>query len=72
MREIRSDNAGSFIGAVRELGEAIEEMDHDKITEKLRKQQIDWRFKPPGACHMGGVWERQIRTVRRILSALLR
>ena len=71
MREIRSDNGTNFVGAVRELREAIEEMDHDKITEKLRKQQIDWRFNPPGASHMGGVWERQIRTVRRILSTLL-
>ena len=72
VREIRSDNGTNFIGSVRELREAIEEMDHDKITEKLRKQQIDWRFNPPGASHMGGVWERQIRTVRRILSTLLR
>ena len=32
MREIRSDNGTNFIGAVRELREAIEEMDHDKIT----------------------------------------
>ena len=72
MHEIRSGNGASFIGAVRELGEAIEEMDHDKITEKLRKQQIDWRFNPPGASHMGGVGERQIRTVRGILSTLFR
>ena len=72
VREIRSDNGTNFISAVRELREAIEEMDHDKITEKLRKQQIDWRFNPPGASHMGGVWERQIRTVQRILSTLLR
>ena len=51
----RSDNGTNFIGAVRELREAMEEMDHDKITEKLHKQQIDWRFNPPGASHMGGV-----------------
>ncbi|XP_068697271.1 uncharacterized protein [Montipora foliosa] len=66
VHEIRSDNGTNFNGAIRELHEAIEEMDHDKITEKLRKQQTDWRFNPPGAIHMGGVWERQIRTVRRI------
>ena len=64
VRKIRSDNGSNFIGAVRELREAIEEMDHDKITEKLRKEQIDCRFNPPGASHMGGV--------RRILSTLLR
>ena len=26
----------------------------------------------PSASHMGGVWERQIRTVRKVLSAILR
>ena len=72
VRKIRSENATNFISAVTELRKAIEEMDHDKITEKLRKQQIDWRFNPPGASHIGGVWERQIRTVRIILSNLLR
>ena len=47
-------------------------MDHDEITEKLRQQQIDWKFNPPAASHMGGVWERQIRTARKILDTLMR
>jgi len=46
-------------------------MNHDEITEKLRQQQIDWIFNPPAVSHMGGVWERQIRTARRILDSLL-
>lgn len=60
VREIRSDNRTNFVGATRELREAMEKMDHNKITEKLRQQQIDWKFNPPVASHMGGVWERQI------------
>ena len=56
----------------RELREAINEMDQKEITEKLRQQTIDWKFNPPAASHMGGVWERQIRTTRRILDTLLR
>ena len=47
-------------------------MDHDEIIEKLRQQQIDWKLNPPAASHMGGAWERQIRTTRRILDTLLR
>ncbi|XP_064116596.1 uncharacterized protein LOC135222440 [Macrobrachium nipponense] len=31
---------------------------------------IDWKLNPPMASHMGGVWERQIRTIRKVLSAL--
>ena len=46
-------------------------MDQKEITEKLRQQNIDWKFNPPAASHMGGVWERQIRTTRRILDTLL-
>ena len=34
-------------------------------------QEIKWIFNPPGASHMGGVWERQIHTMRTILHALL-
>ena len=32
---------------------------------------IRWEFNPPYASHMGGVWERLIRSVRKILGALL-
>ena len=33
---------------------------------------IKWKRNPPSASHMGRVWERQIRSVRAILSALFR
>ena len=70
VREIRSDNGTNFVGARRELREAINEMDQKEIVEKLRQQNIDWKFNPPAASHMGGVWERQIRTACRILDTL--
>ena len=41
------------------------------IKDRLRKQYIEWHFDPPAPSHMGGVWERLIRSVRRILKALL-
>ena len=33
---------------------------------------ITWYKHPPGASHMGGVWEYQIRSVRGIFAALLK
>ncbi|KAK3733111.1 hypothetical protein QZH41_007445, partial [Actinostola sp. cb2023] len=71
VRTIRSDNGTNFVGAQAELRQAIKEMDHGQIRDKLRKQEIDWIFNPPAASHMGGVWERQIQTTRKVLAGLL-
>ena len=32
---------------------------------------VRWIRNPPAACHIGGVWERQIRSVHAVLSSLL-
>ena len=72
VREIRCDNGTNFVGARRELREALEEMDYDEIRERLRQESTDWKFNPPAASHMGRVWERQIRTAQKIFDSLLR
>ena len=37
----------------------------------MRQNSIVWSFNPPQASHMGGVWERMIRTVRKVLLAVM-
>ena len=37
----------------------------------MSQRGIRWLFNPTAASHMGGVWERQIRTVRRILFTIM-
>lgn len=71
VKMIRSDNGTNFVGAEAELREAIKEMDHERIKDKLRKTEVEWVFNPPAASNFGGVWERQIRTTRKVLSGLL-
>ena len=71
VREIRSDNGTNFVGARKELLQAIDEMDHEEIRVKLQKENIDWVFNPPAANHMGGAWERQIKSTRKILTGLM-
>ncbi len=69
---IRSDNGTNFMGAEREMREAIKCLDNDKIERVLQPKGIKWIFNSPAASHQGGIWEIQIRTVRRILSSLLK
>lgn len=38
----------------------------------LLQKEIQWDFTPPASSHIGGVWERQIRTVRKVLNAILK
>ena len=74
IRQIRSDQGTNFVGARRGLREALAELDQDKITSALLKKGCDWitfKMNPPHASHRGGVWERQIRSVRSVLSSLL-
>ncbi|XP_066955788.1 uncharacterized protein [Macrobrachium rosenbergii] len=69
---IRCDNGTNFHGAEKELKAALGEMEEKKIETYLLHHHIEWKFNPPAASHMGGCWERQIRTVRKVLSALLK
>ena len=69
---IRSDNGRNFVGAERELRQGLQAWEQEKIEGDLSERGIWLIFNTPTASHMGGVWERQIRSVRRILSRLVR
>ena len=74
-KEVYSDNGTNFTATQSVLKEEFEKLQakssQSLINDRLRKQYIEWHFNPPAASHMGGVWERLIRSVRRILRALL-
>lgn len=74
VRQLRSDQGMNFVGAKHELKVAIAELDHEHIRNELLKENCDWFtfvMNAPASSHMGGVWERQIRSVQSILSSLL-
>ena len=74
VRQLRSDQGTNFVSARNELQEALSMMDHSKIQQELVKSNCDWldfKMNVPEASHMGGVWERQIRSVRNVLASLL-
>ena len=74
VKSIKSDNGTNFVGAEAELRKGWDEMDHRKVSDFLLSKKCDWiswERNPPCASHMGGVWERQIRSVRNIMCSLL-
>ena len=69
--QLRSDQGSNFIGTKNEFFNCL---DHERIRQELLKYNCDWiefKMNVPHSSHMGGVWERQIRTVRNVLSVLL-
>ena len=75
VRSITSDNGSNFVGADNELKKAFSEMNHQQIQHFLANIGVDWLIwsrNAPAASHMGGVWERQIRSARSILASLLK
>lgn len=74
VRQLRSDQGTNFVGAKNELQQALSTLEHDKIRQELLIRNCDWidfKMNVPEASHMGGSWERQIRTVRNVLASLL-
>ncbi|KAJ8037714.1 hypothetical protein HOLleu_18605 [Holothuria leucospilota] len=70
--EIWSDNGTNLVATNRELKQSIKQWNEAKIRQEMLQVNIDWKFSPPTGSHYGGIWERQIRTVRQILNVLLR
>ena len=68
VRQLRSDQGTNFVGAKNELQKALSTLEHEKIRQELVKNSCDWvdfKMNVPEASHMGGAWERQIRTIRQ-------
>ena len=68
---IYCDNGTNFVGACSELKRAMKELDKAKIHDECAKKSIEWHFNPPTASHMGGVWERLIRVIRKVFAGVI-
>lgn len=59
-----------FLGGRSELEEKFKRMDLGEIERFVIEQGCQWEVNPPHASHFGGVWERQIYTIRRVLDGM--
>ncbi|XP_058816702.1 uncharacterized protein LOC131679977 [Topomyia yanbarensis] len=68
--EIFSDNGTNFQGANKQLQKEIQERT-ETLSSVFTNTTTRWNFNPPGAPHMGGVWERMVRSVKVAIGTIL-
>ena len=70
---IRCDRGTNFVGASNELKLEIEQMSCEKVSRFVQDNNsvIEFKFNPPSASHFGGVFERQIGSIRRVFEGIL-
>ncbi|XP_058456413.1 uncharacterized protein LOC131433824 [Malaya genurostris] len=62
--EFYSDNGTNFQAASKEIMQQIGTDCENEFTDSRTR----WNFNPPSAPHMGGVWERLVRSVKAALT----
>ena len=70
--DMYSDNGQNFKGACNELKEFITKLDKQRITDFATTYNINWHFNPPAAPHMGGAWERLVRSSKEVMYGLMK
>lgn len=67
IRHIYSDCGTNMKGANNELKQALLELKDDSLQRSCVELEIEWHFNPPASPHMGGCWERLIRSIKAVL-----
>ena len=67
-RKIRSDNGSNMISAKSQLESTFA---LDVLQREAALHDIEWVTNPPGASNFGGMWERAIGSIRKILNSSL-
>jgi hypothetical protein len=76
-KEIWSDNGTNMHGAESELKRAIRELDQNKLQTDCQMKIpgdiiTDWKFITPRAPHMGGAWERMVKSVKNVIYSCMK
>ena len=72
---MRTDNGTNYVGAnnvlKREVQTSLAQLQPSKYAQnKMDEWEVEWEFGPPEASQHGGIYERQIRTIRKALATL--
>ncbi|XP_044573583.1 uncharacterized protein LOC123257723 [Drosophila ananassae] len=67
VHRLRSDNGKNFVGADREAKRFAEIFEPERIQSELSSKRIEWIFNCSANPSEGGVWERMVQCVKRVL-----
>ena len=70
-KEMFSDNGSNFVAADKELADEIQAINSLKTDNEMLRIGVKWNFIPPRAPHMGGAWERLVKSVKETLKGLI-
>ncbi|XP_075147420.1 uncharacterized protein LOC142221551 [Haematobia irritans] len=61
---IYSDNGTNFVGASKDIARDFLSASRSNLISQMVHQNLSWHFIPPGAPHMGGLWEAGVRSFK--------
>ena len=64
---LRSDQGSNFVGANNQDDAAA--LSLRQLASEAQSRDCEWIFNPPHASHFGGVWERKIQSIKRVLDS---
>ncbi|XP_058817796.1 uncharacterized protein LOC131681103 [Topomyia yanbarensis] len=67
--EIYSDNATNFMGAEIILRDQVSKINIE-LADTFTSTSTKWLFIPPASPHMGGCWERMVRSIKTAMSQI--
>lgn len=67
--QIYTDHGTNFVGASRELANQLATMNRE-LAETFTNTNTRWFFIPPSSPHMGGAWERMVRSVKTAMEVI--
>ncbi|XP_075162725.1 uncharacterized protein LOC142235353 [Haematobia irritans] len=62
---LHSDNGTTFVGASKTLSKEFIQTSRETLTSNYLHQNLTWHFIPPGAPHMGGLWEAGVKSFKQ-------
>ena len=65
-----SDCGTNFVGANREIRQALKQWNQAQVEDQLCQEGIQWHFNPPASPHFGGAWERLVQSAKRALNSV--